>query len=115
MLSGFGLHFAGGLQIRHQSDVDVERVAFAHLAAHLPDRLEERERFDIADGPTDLDDRQVYTFGGASDRVFDLVGDVRNDLDGFTEIFAAPFLLDHLVVDLAGGPVVGFGEVGVGE
>ena len=44
-----------------------------------------------------------------------LVGNVRDDLDGFAEVVAAPLLGDDLFVDAAGGEVVIAGEVGVGK
>ena len=40
------------------------------------------------------------------DARLELVGDVRNDLDGVAEVFAAPFLAQHVPVDLACGEVV---------
>jgi hypothetical protein len=40
-----------------------------------------------------------------ADGVLDLVGDVRDDLDGAPEVVAAPLLVDDREVDLAGGPV----------
>ena len=49
--------------------------------------------------------------GRRQDEVLDLVGDVRNHLDGRAEIVAAPLLLDDRRVDLAGGDVVGPGRV----
>ena len=49
------------------------------------------------------------------DARLDLVGDVRDDLDGLAEVVAAAFLLDDRLVDLAGGEVAVAGERGVGE
>ena len=45
----------------------------------------------------------------------DLVGDVRNDLDGLAQIVAAALLGDDLLVDAAGGQIVVAGQPGVGE
>jgi hypothetical protein len=45
----------------------------------------------------------------------DLVGDVRDDLHGLAEVLAAPLLLDHRLVDLAGGEVVALAHLGAGE
>ena len=55
------------------------------------------------------------SFGDGADVVLDLVGDVRDDLDGPAEVVAAPLLLDHRQVDLAGRPVVVAGRDLVGE
>ena len=45
----------------------------------------------------------------------DLVGDVRNDLHGLAQELAAPLLVDHRQVDLAGGVVRVAGQRAVGE
>jgi hypothetical protein len=47
--------------------------------------------------------------------VFDLVGDVRNDLDGLAEIVAAPLFENDLLVDAASGKVVVARQGSVGE
>ena len=49
------------------------------------------------------------------DAVLDLVGDVRDHLDGAAEVVAAALAPDHRVVDRAGGGVRGAGGVHVGE
>ena len=49
------------------------------------------------------------------DPVLDLVGDVRDHLDGVAEVVAAALLGDHAGVDLAGGHVGDLAEVGVEE
>src|SRR5581483_9912302 len=64
------------------------------------------QAFDIANGAADLDNRKVEALGGLADAPLDLVGDVRDDLHGGAEIVAAALLLDHRVVNLAGGAVV---------
>jgi len=74
--------------------------------AHLPDRLEKRQRLDIAHGAADLHHGHVEIVGPQADLALDLVGDVGNDLHRATEIVAAPLLADHALVDLATGEVV---------
>jgi hypothetical protein len=43
----------------------------------LADRLEERQRLDVADRAADLDDHHVVALGELLHRRLDLVGDVR--------------------------------------
>ena len=43
--------------------------------------------------------------GRVADARLDLVGDVRNHLDGRAQVLAAPLLGDHRLVDAAGGDV----------
>ena len=99
------LQLAGRADERHQRQVDVERVLAADVEAELADGLEERHALDVADRAADLDEHDVDVRPASADRVLDLVGDVRDDLDGATEVVAAALLLDHRQVDLAGRPV----------
>ena len=74
--------------------------------AELADGLEERQRLDVAHRAADLGDDHVVPRRGAPDGVLDLVGDVGNDLHRGAEVLAAPLLVDHRLVDPAGGDVV---------
>jgi hypothetical protein len=85
------------------------------LEAELPDRLQERQRLDVADGAADLDDLDVHALADAADALLDLVGDVRDDLDGAAEVVAAALLGDDVLVDLAAGEVVLARGLGGGE
>ena len=44
---------------RHEREVDEERVLAADVVAELTDRLEERQRLDVADRAADFDDHHV--------------------------------------------------------
>ena len=115
VLRRLGLQLAGGADERHQREVDVERVLAADVLPQLADRLDERQALDVADRAADLDEDDVDVLRDRADAVLDLVGDVRDDLHGAAEVVAAPLLLDHRQVDLAGGPVVVAGRHLVGE
>ena len=115
MLRRLGLQLLRGGDERNQRDVNEERVFAAKLLAHLADGFDEGQRFDVADGAADLDDGDVDILRDLLHRRLDLVGDVRNDLDGLAEIVAAALFGDDLLVDAAGGPVIVAGELGVGE
>jgi len=84
--------------------MDEHHVLFADQVAHLTDRFEKRQRFDVADRAADLDDTDLRParFGDARDVGFDLVGDVRDHLNGRPEVGAAALLLDDRLVDLTG-------------
>ena len=116
LLGRFRLQLAAA-DLRHQRDVDVEGVLAADLAPQLADRLDEGLALDVADRAADLDDDDVGVMlaRGEPHAVLDLVGDVRDDLDGAAEVVAAAFLGDDRGVDLTGGDVGGAGEVLVGE
>ena len=109
------LQLARGGDVRDEREVDVERVLLAHVVLHLPDRLEERQRLDVADGAADLDDEDVGAARRLADDRLDLVGDVRDDLHGLAEVLAAPLPLDDGLVDAPGREVVLPGHLGAGE
>ena len=115
VLRGLGLELLRGGDPGDKGDVDETGVFAAQLLAHLADGFEEGQRLDVADGAADFDDGHVDVLRDLAHGVLDLVGDVRDDLDGLAEIVAAALLGDDLFVDAAGGEVVVAGEFGVGE
>ena len=117
VLGRLRLELARGGQRGEQRDVDVQHVRAADVLAHLADGLEERQRFDVADGPADLDDDdvRVAVARDAPDPLLDLVGDVRDDLDRAAEVVAAPLLGDDRLVDAAGRDVAELAQVLVDE
>ena len=64
VLRRLGLQLAGGADVRHQRQVDVERVLAADVLAELADRLEERQALDVADRAADLDEHDVDVAAG---------------------------------------------------
>ncbi len=98
------LQLAGRVDERHERHVDVADVLDAGLAPELPDRLEERQRLDVADGPADLRDHDVdrLGLGDPLDPRLDLVRDVRDHLHGRAEELALALLAQHGVPDPAG-------------
>ena len=106
MLGRLGLQLAGGRDVGHQRQMDIDGVVARQVVAELADRLQERHRLDVADRAADLAEHEVVVVIAVEDEILDLVGDVRNDLHGGAEIVAAPFPLDDVLVDAAGGDVV---------
>src|SRR5687767_10809526 len=115
MLRRLGLQLAGGADEWHQRQVDVEGVLAADILTQLADGFDERQALDVADRAADLDQNDVDVISNGADVVLDLVGDVGDHLHRPPEIVAAPFLLDHRQVDLAGRPVTGARRDLVGE
>src|SRR3984957_1461709 len=117
MLSRLGLQLARVPDVRHQRQVDEHAAAAADVDRELADRLEERKRLDVADRAADLGDDEVdlARVGHQLDPLLDLVGDVRDHLDGRAEVVAPALAADDGVVDPAGGDVRGPARVGVGE
>ena len=115
VLGRLGLEFAGRCDVRHQGQVHESGALAARAQRQLARGFQERQRLDVAHGAADLDQRDVDAFGAAADVVLDLVGDVRDDLHGLAEVFAATLLADHRFIDLAGGEVVHLLHAGADE
>ena len=107
VLGRLGLHLPRVADVGHQREVDEHAALRAEVGVELADRLEERQRLDVADGPADLGDHEVDGLGLGDDQdpVLDLVGDVRDHLDGRAEVVAPALAPDDRVVDAAGGEV----------
>src|SRR5690606_7787551 len=110
-----GLELAGGGDVGHQGQVHEHRFVRAPVGTDLADRLQERQRLDVAHGTADLHQGDVEALGGRVDAALDLVGDVRDHLHGGAEIVAAALLADHRFVDLAGGDGVLAAQTDVDE
>ena len=98
------LQLARRLDERDERDVDVDHVLGADLTPELADRLEERQRLDVADGAADLGDDDVrrIRLGGAPDARLDLVRDVRDHLHRRAEEVALALLAQDGIPDRAG-------------
>ena len=71
-------------------------------------RFEERQGLDIADRAADFGDdhvRRVFLEGNFQHAALDLVGDVRDDLDGRAQILALAFAGDDGIIHAAAGNV----------
>ena len=115
VLRGLGLEFARGRDEGHQGHMHEERILRAELQAHLANRFQERQGLDIPDRPANFHDHDVHAFGDFADAALDLVGDVRDDLHGFSQVIAAALPGENGFVDAPGGPVVVARQFNVGE
>jgi hypothetical protein len=116
VLGGLRLLLARRPDERHERDVDVADVVATDIEAELTDRFEERKDLDVAHGATDLGDHDVDIVAReAPDTPLDLVGDVRDHLNGASEVVAPSFGREHRLVDRPGGGVRVAREVLVDE
>src|SRR5579864_1245850 len=115
VLRWLGLQFLSGRDPRHQRNVHEDAVLATQFVAHLPDGFEKRQRFDVAHRAPDLDDHHVHVRRDALDGGLDFIGDVRDHLHGLAKIVAAALALDDLLVDAAGGDVIGLREARMRE
>ena len=86
-----GLVFSSPAAFRYGTSVRwmYRQFSLADVEGELADRLQERQALDVADGAADLGDDDVDVVGRQlADGRLDLVGDVRDDLDGLAQVLA---------------------------
>ena len=106
MLGGLGLDLAGGGDIGHQGQVHQQGLAGPQLHAHLSGCLQKRQGLDVTGGTTDFHDGHIRIPCPFADLQLDLVGNMGNDLDGGAQVLAATLLVQHVLIDTAGGKAV---------
>ena len=92
--------------VRNERQMDEYRRVLFRTQAQLACGFQKRQGFDIADGTADFDQRDFVTFRATVNEILDFVGDMRDDLDGFAQIFPTSFLADDGFINLPGGEVV---------
>ena len=91
-------------------------VARIDFEFELARRFQKRQTFDVAGRPADLRNGDVHVVPvERTDGAFDLVGDMRDDLDRAAEITAFAFPRDDAAVDFARGVIAGFGTGDPGD
>ena len=94
--------------------MNLQEIPLSRPSFQLPHRLNKRRALNIAHRSPKLNNAYIGTLlriidrntRNAFDPVLDRVGEVRHDLHGFSNVFPSAFLLDYVLVDLAGCDVV---------
>src|SRR5687768_4246846 len=102
MLRRLRLQLAGRTQLRHEGHVNVEDVAPSYILSHLANGFQEPLRLNVSYRATHLhyDHVRAGTRTDSLDALFDLVRDVRNDLDRPAEVIPPTLFANHLGKDL---------------
>ena len=116
VLGGLALELPGAGDLDDQGHMDEHHVAPGPLHGHLADGLQKGLGLNVAHGAADLGDDHVHILPGHGvDAVFDLVGDVGDDLHRGAQVVAPALPVQHGPVDLAGGHGAVAGQVLVHE
>ena len=101
MLSWLGLGFSRGLEVRHECEVDEHHVFFANVQRDLADGFQKRQPFNIADCASEFCDNNVHIGSPqCQDRRFNLVGDMRHDLNSSSEVLPTTFFFNNRQINL---------------
>ena len=88
-------------------------IAHPCTQAKLARSFQKRQRFNIAHRAANLHNRYIHTFSATLYIVLNFVGDVRNDLHGLAQVVTSAFFVQHRLVNLPGGEVVGLLHAGI--
>src|SRR5271157_414587 len=121
MLGRLGFHVTHCIR-GYQGHMDQDTFLWWQFSPHLSYCFKKWHALDIPDCSADLHEADFCYFSvidgffsSISNTGLDLVGNMGNDLDGFTEIITTPFHLDNRPVDLSRSDVVSCGKVYVKE
>ena len=103
VLRRLALVLTRSFQIGDKGDVQIQSVLLADLASDLTDGFQKRLTLDVADSAADFGDDNIRVgfFADRVDEPLDFVGDVGDDLHGFSEILTSSFLCEHVGIHLA--------------
>lgn len=92
--------------------MDKGAVFCTHVQAHLPDGLQEGLPLHVPHRAADLHDEhiRVCPLRSGLDPIFDLIGDMGDDLHSAPMEIPRPFPVQYPQIDLAGGGVVVLGQ-----
>ena len=93
--------------------MDENGIFMTDLMLELTDSLQKRLAFDITDGSAHLNNSNLSIGGGivAVEAALDLIGDMRDDLNGTSAKITAAFFLEYAPVYLTGGDIGVFGRL----
>ena len=85
------------------------RIAGSELVTQLTHRFDEGQRLDVAHRTADLGNNHIVLLALRQqlNAALDFVRDMRNDLHGLAQVLALALLVDHALINLTGGHVVG--------
>jgi len=101
VLRWFCFKLTRGRQIRKQRQVHKDALATRLVMAELADGFEKRQAFDVADRAANFAQHKINFVIANVQEIFDFVGDVGHDLNGFPQIIAAPFFFENVRVNPA--------------
>ncbi len=93
----------------------VHHALAPQFVAELADRFEEGQAFDVANRAADLAQHEILVLDIGLDEFLDRVGDVRDDLHGGAQIFAASLPRNHGRIDATGGDAIRAARRDAGE
>ena len=96
-----------GGDIGQEGEVHENTFAARTVLRKLADRFKEGQAFDIAHGTANLAEHEINFVIANFDEIFDLIGDMRDHLNGLAQIVAAALFLEHIGIDAARGDGIG--------
>jgi len=108
------LRFLLSVDERDIRDVNLQKIASTCTSPELRHGLDEGHALNVSNRASKLDYANIRLlmriidrdFGNSFDPIYDGVRDMRNDLNGATEIVASSFPLNDVIVYLASGDVI---------
>ena len=69
------------------------------ILCKLADGLEKWQAFDVTNGAADFTQHEIHFIFTDRDEIFDLIRNMRDHLNGFSQIIATTFLFQYIGID----------------
>ncbi len=99
VLRRFGFQLSRSGQIGQQRQMHENALPARFVMGELADRFKEGQAFDIAHRAANLAEHEIHLILADRDEVFDFIGHMRDDLNGFAKVIAAAFLFQNVGID----------------
>ena len=106
VLCRFSFQLARSRNIRQQCHMNKQGALTTHFVTELADRFQKWQGFNITNRTADFTQNEVSRSVFFTDKVFDFVSNVRNDLHSCAEVITAALTRQHVRVDTACRDVV---------
>src|ERR1700730_16881737 len=112
VLGGFGFKFFGSSQIRDQRKMYHHAILIRHFPLQLPYRLYKGQGLNIPHSTPYFRNNYIIFLALSQQEhpTFDFIGDMRDNLNGFTQVSSFSFLVYYGLINSSGGNVVRLGS-----
>lgn len=102
MLQSFAFHLTRSRDMKKRDYMNEHYVFSSQFPSQLSQRFDKMRTFNISYCSSNFDDSYIFPFRSSTDPIFHFIGDMRDHLNGLSEIFSFSLFLDDRKINLSG-------------
>src|SRR5690606_20555628 len=114
-LCRFAFELTVSRNVGNISDVNEDGIRMTNIHTHLANGFNESQPFNVAHRAPDFNNAHFSALSGLVDASFDLVRNMRDDLNGSTQVIPTPFFANNLFINLTRSHAVRPSQNSVGK